>query len=63
MIDFENTDEGILKRITTGAAVYIKGQLVESQGKGQNVEVQTTSIEILGDSDPETFPIQPKNTH
>ncbi|MCK0178659.1 asparagine--tRNA ligase [Flavobacteriaceae bacterium S0862] len=60
VVDFENTDEAILKRITTGAAVYIKGLLVESQGKGQNVEVQATSIEILGDSDPETYPIQPK---
>ncbi|MCK0108448.1 asparagine--tRNA ligase [Flavobacteriaceae bacterium S0825] len=60
VVDFENTDEAILKRITTGAAVYIKGLLVESQGKGQNVEVQATSIEVLGDSDPETYPIQPK---
>lgn len=60
VIDFENTDEAILKRITTGAAVHIKGLLVESQGRGQNVEVQATSVEILGDSDPETYPIQPK---
>ncbi|WP_347923043.1 asparagine--tRNA ligase [Pontimicrobium sp. SW4] len=60
VVDFENTDEATLKRITTGAAIYIKGLLVESQGKGQNVEVQATSIEILGDSDPETYPIQPK---
>jgi len=60
VVDFENTNEAILKRITTGAAVHIKGLLVESQGKGQNVEVQATSIEILGDSDPETYPIQPK---
>lgn len=60
VVDFENTDEATLKRITTGAAVYIKGLLVESQGKGQSVEVQATSIEVLGDSDPETYPIQPK---
>ena len=60
VVDFENTNEAILKRITTGAAVHIKGLLVESQGKGQNVEIQATSIEILGDSDPETYPIQPK---
>jgi len=60
VVDFENTDEAILKRITTGASVYIKGLLVESQGKGQNVEVQATSIEILGDSDPDAYPIQPK---
>ncbi|WP_100613455.1 asparagine--tRNA ligase [Confluentibacter citreus] len=60
VVDFENTDETILKRITTGAAVHIKGELVESLGKGQNVEINVKSIEILGDSDPETYPIQPK---
>lgn len=60
VVDFENTDDEILKRITTGAAVYIKGDLVESQGKGQNVEIQVNAIEILGDSHPEQYPIQPK---
>jgi asparaginyl-tRNA synthetase len=60
VIDFENTDESILKRITTGAAIHIKGTLVESQGKGQSVEIKVTSISILGDSDPEEYPIQPK---
>lgn len=60
VVDFENTDETILKRITTGAAVHIQGNLVESQGKGQNVEIIVKNIEILGDSDPETYPIQPK---
>ncbi len=60
VVDFENTDEAILKRITTGAAVHVKGELIESQGKGQKVEIKVTSIEILGDSDPEEYPIQPK---
>ncbi|MBR9757339.1 MAG: asparagine--tRNA ligase [Algicola sp.] len=60
VVDFENTDENTLKRITTGAAVHIKGELVESQGKGQNVEITVSEIDILGDSDPETYPIQPK---
>jgi len=60
VIDFENTDENLLKRITTGASVHIKGILEESQGKGQSVEIKVSSIEILGDSDPETYPIQPK---
>lgn len=60
VVDFENTDEALLKRITTGAAVHIKGDLIESQGKGQNVEIAVTSIEILGDSDPDSYPIQPK---
>lgn len=60
VVDFENTNEATLKRITTGAAVNIKGELVASQGKGQKVEIVVTSLEILGDSDPETYPIQPK---
>jgi asparaginyl-tRNA synthetase len=60
VIDFEKTDASILKRINTGAAIHVKGTLVESQGKGQSVEIQVTSIAILGDSDPEEYPIQPK---
>ena len=60
VIDFENTDETTLKRITTGAAISIKGTLVESQGKGQSVEVQVSELEILGDSNPDEYPIQPK---
>ena len=63
VVNFENTDENLLKRITTGAAVYIKGTLVESQGKGQKVEVQVNTIEILGDADPEEVSktiLQPK---
>lgn len=60
VVDFENYDEAFLKRITTGAALSISGELVESQGKGQSVEIMVSQIEILGDSDPETYPIQPK---
>src|SRR5690606_1628649 len=60
VVDFENTDEAVLKRITTGAAIHIKGELIESLGKGQSVEINVTSIEILGDSDAETYPIQLK---
>ena len=60
VVDFENTKEETLKRITTGASVSITGTLVESQGKGQSVEVQVSSLEILGDSNPDEYPIQPK---
>ncbi|QCX37180.1 asparagine--tRNA ligase [Aureibaculum algae] len=60
VVDFENTDENILKRINTGAAVSLSGTLVESQGKGQRVEIEVKNIEILGDSNPEEYPIQPK---
>lgn len=60
VLDFENTDADILKRLTTGAAVNITGVLVESQGTGQKVEIQVSKIKILGDSNPEEYPIQPK---
>ncbi|MGE0566884.1 MAG: asparagine--tRNA ligase [Bacteroidia bacterium] len=60
VVDFENTPESTLKRITTGACVSIIGTLVASQGKGQTVEVVCNNLEILGDSDPEKFPLQPK---
>ena len=60
VIEPENFDEALLKRINTGAAVFAKGELVESMGKGQKVEVLVSNLEILGDSDPEQFPIQPK---
>lgn len=60
VVDFENTDEDILKRITTSAAVQIDGTLVASQGSGQKVEIQVSKVTILGDSNPEEYPIQPK---
>lgn len=60
VVDFENFEETLLKRITTGAAIKIIGELVESQGKGQAVEIKIKALEVLGDSDPETYPIQPK---
>ena len=60
VVDFENFEEALLKRITTGAAIHVTGELVESQGRGQSVEIVVKSIEVLGDSDPETYPIQPK---
>ncbi len=60
VVDFANTSEELLKRITTGAALAVKGIIVESLGKGQKVDIKAISIEILGDSNPEQYPIQPK---
>ncbi len=60
VLDFENFDESTLKRITTGAALSITGTLVESLGKGQKFEIQVSELSILGDSNPEEYPIQPK---
>ena len=60
VVDFENTPEATLKRITTGAAISVTGELVESKGAGQKYEIQVAKLEILGDSDPDKFPMQPK---
>ena len=60
VVDFANTSEEILKKITTGAAISVSGLLVESLGKGQTVEVKAKTIEILGESDADKFPLQPK---
>ena len=60
VVDFENTPEDTLKRITTGASVSVTGSLVESKGAGQKYEIQVAKLEILGDSDAEKFPMQPK---
>src|SRR5690606_36118188 len=59
VVDFEHTDEALLKRVTTGAAIRVKGQLVESLGKGQRVEIKVNELTVLGDSDPEKYPLQP----
>ncbi len=60
VVDFENTDESILKKINTGAAVEISGKIVKSMGKGQSQEVLVDNIEIMGEADPDHYPIQPK---
>ena len=60
VVDFDKTEEILLKKINTGAAVKIKGKLVESRGKGQSMEIIVEDLEIVGEADPETYPIQPK---
>jgi asparaginyl-tRNA synthetase len=53
-------NDDFLKRITTGASLKVTGEVIPSIGKGQTLEVKATEVEILGDSDPEKFPLQPK---
>ena len=60
VVDFDTLDQGLLKEIGTGAALKITGTLVESQGKGQSVEIQATDLMVHGSADPQTYPIQPK---
>ena len=58
--DVAKFDEDLLKRITTGACIAVRGNLVESLGSGQAVEIQASSIEIYGEADPNTYPLQKK---
>ena len=57
--DVDHFDE-VLKSINTGASISVLGKLSASQGSGQSVELLATSIEVLGEADPEKFPLQPK---
>jgi asparaginyl-tRNA synthetase len=60
VVDFEKFDSATLDRIKFGAAIGARGQLIESQGKGQKSEVKADEIIIYGDCNPEEFPLQPK---
>jgi asparaginyl-tRNA synthetase len=60
VVDFEKYPEEELKRITTGACIAVSGKLAESIGKGQHIEIHVSSLEILGDSNADEYPLQPK---
>ena len=60
VVDFEETDSLLLSKINCGASLEIEGLLVKSQGKGQSFEIKVKNIKILGECDPNSYPIQPK---
>ena len=60
VIDFENMDESLLKRVTTGACIHVAGKITESLGAGQSVELAAVSLEILGEANADVYPLQPK---
>lgn len=60
VLELGKFDDALLKRITTSAALKVTGTVVASQGKGQKLELKADTIEILGDSDAEKYPLQPK---
>ncbi|MBP5709850.1 MAG: asparagine--tRNA ligase [Bacteroidales bacterium] len=60
VVDPAKFDAELLKKITTGSCIHVIGKLVESQGKGQTVEVQAEQIELYGTADPEVYPLQKK---
>ncbi len=56
----DNYDKEI-RHLTSGCAVSITGELVESKGKGQSVEIVAATVNVIGwVEDPDTYPIQPK---
>ncbi len=61
VVDFNTLPEELLNRITTSASISVTGTLAASLGKGQAVEVISKELTILGDSDPEKYPLQLKN--
>ena len=60
VVEMTNFPEEMMKKVTTGAAIYVKGLLVESAGSGQSYEIQAKELVVLGEADPEKYPIQPK---
>jgi len=61
VLELGQFDEALLKRLTTSASVKVTGEVVPSMGKGQKIEVKAKTLEILGDSDAEKYPLQLKN--
>ena len=62
VVDKTSTDAELLAKVTTGACIAVRGNLVESIGSGQAVEIQAKEIEILGECDPVRYPLQKKDT-
>ncbi|MDR1200634.1 MAG: asparagine--tRNA ligase [Tannerellaceae bacterium] len=60
VVDVDTWGEEFLKPITTGACINVNGTLVESQGQGQDAEIQAKEIQIYGTADPATYPLQKK---
>ncbi len=60
VVELAAFDENLLKKITTGACIAVTGELVASLGSGQAVEIQAKEIELYGEADPETYPLQKK---
>lgn len=60
VVDLEKFDPEMMKLITTGSSISVDGKLVESQGKGQTIEIQAKKIELYGTADPEVYPLQKK---
>lgn len=60
VVELNDNNENLVDKATTGAAIAVKGKVVASQGSGQAIEINCTTLEILGEANPEEYPLQPK---
>ena len=60
VINLDNFEDVLVKKITTGSCILVRGNVVFSEGKGQDIEMDAQSIKILGEADPKKYPLQPK---
>ena len=60
VVETSSFEDELLKKITTGACICVRGDLVESVGSGQKVEIQAREITVYGEADPDTYPLQKK---
>ena len=60
VVDFEKMDPSLIARIHTGTSLELSGRIVESQGRGQELEMQVETLHIAGDCNPDEYPLQPK---
>lgn len=60
VVELNTNNEGLVDKATTGAAIAVNGKVVASQGSGQAIEINCATLEILGEANPEDYPLQPK---
>lgn len=60
VVDMASVDKSDMAKVTTGAAISVDGEVVESQGSAQKIEIAAQKLEILGEANPEEYPLQPK---
>lgn len=56
----ERFDENLIKKVTTGSCISVKGKFVKSKGQGQDNEILANSLKVLGEADAKEYPLQPK---
>ncbi len=60
VVDHQHIPEEAIQNVHSGASLSILGEIIKSQGSGQNVEINAQQIEVLGIANPDEYPLQPK---